>query len=42
MKRTFTTQRTKQDERLEYIGLGIVVVGLIAMTIAFLFETHII
>ena len=39
MKRTFTSKRTKQDERTEYIGLAIVVIGLVVMAVAFLFET---
>lgn len=42
MKRTYTSNRTKKDEQQEYIGLAIVVIGFIAITIAFLFEAHII
>lgn len=39
MKRTFTSQRTSKDERIEYTGLAIVVAGFVAMIIGFLSET---
>jgi len=39
MKRTYSTQRTSKDERTEYIGLAIVVIGLVVMTLAFCFKT---
>lgn len=38
MKRTSTSKRTKQDENNEYIGLGLVVIGLAAMIVVFLIK----